>query len=257
MHVTHRRALLCACLAAGSLCALPIASPLMAQATEAAVPAQPISIALEAGEVLQIIAPQARENSRAARQAYYDFVLPQAERLGFERLGGLSVRQKVVSDYDPGAFLFFSWPDAASLTMFEAHPEWPAYRDQRPDGWEELKIYTLELEQDLQLTFDPAKHYTVVVAWLDAENGAQYTRYLDGIEAAVTRSGGRFIAKFNNPAYEANAGTPPAPGQITFVEWDSLDGFEKVQKSAEYQANRQNFASGVDRFEFYWLGVGG
>lgn len=257
MSFTLQKIILPLAFAAGSLCVAPLAAPLLAQ--EAAPPADksPVAFTLEAGEVLQIIAPQARAGARDARQAYYDFVLPLAESLGFERLGGLSVRQKVVSDYDPGAFLFFSWPDPASFATFEAHPQWPAYLAQRPDGWEELKIYTLELDRDLALRFDPDKHYTVVVAWLDEEDGEDYSRYLDGIEAAVNRSGGRFIAKLHDPAYEANAGSPPAPGQITFVEWDRPDGFARVQQSAEYRASQANFASGVERFEFYWLEVSG
>ncbi|MEX0341628.1 MAG: DUF1330 domain-containing protein [Erythrobacter sp.] len=231
------------------------AVPSHAQESAATAEAGAISFTLDEGEVLQIIAPQSRVGGRGARQEYYDFVLPQAEALGFQRLGGLSVQQKVVSDYDPGAFQFFSWPDSASFARFEAHPEWPAYRDRRPDGWEELKIYTVEMESDLMLRFDPDKHYTVVVAWLDKENGEHYSRYLEGIETAVERAGGRFIAKFHDPAYETNAGSPRAPGQITFVEWDSLDGFAEVQASQEYRARQPDFASGVERFEFYWLGL--
>lgn len=210
-------------------------------------------VEMERGQVLQLIAPQSRPDGEAARKAYYDYALPRAGELGFRRHGQLNVRQKVISDFDPGAFIFFSWPDQASLDAFSSQPDWNAVKASRPEGWDELKIYTIELTQDLSLQFDPEKHYTVVVAWLDQDGASDYDRYLDGIEPAMQRAGGRFIYKMRSPMLEAHNSAPEAPGQITLVEWNSSDGFAKVQQSQEYLDHRQYFASGVDRFEFYWL----
>ncbi|MEO0501666.1 MAG: hypothetical protein AAF205_14165, partial [Pseudomonadota bacterium] len=160
-----------------------------APSTISTAPAAPAAfeIDLKRGEVLQLIAPETRADGDAARQTYYRSAFPIAEKLGYERLGQLNVAEKVVSDYDPGAFVFFSWPDAAAITRFEDHPDWPAIKATRPDAWRELKVYTAALEEDLRLSFDPAKHYTVVVAWLDAEYPGDYERYLAGIESAVER----------------------------------------------------------------------
>ena len=225
------------------------------QSAEQSETAAPKGFSFEAkrGAVLQVIAPDAKEGARDARQAYYEQTLPRAEPLGFRRHGQLNVRQKVISDFDPGAFIFFSWPDQASFSRFEADLAWPAIAASRPEGWDELRIYSLELQEDLALSFDPDKHYTVVVAWLEDDGAADYDRYLDGIEPAMQRAGGRFLYKMRMPSMEAHNSPPASPGQITFVEWDSTDGFAEVQKSAEYQAHQQYFRSGVDRFEFYWL----
>ncbi|MBV7266542.1 DUF1330 domain-containing protein [Erythrobacter ani] len=224
----------------------------LAQPTEAPARAG-FTVDLDKGDVLQVIAPQSREDGASTREAYYRQTIPAAEALGFQRHGQLNVRQKVISDWDPGAFIFFSWPDQPSLTAFEARPEWPSVLATRSNGWEELRIFSLELKQDLELQFDPEKHYTVVVAWLNSDGNADYDRYLDGIEPAMARAGGRFVHKLRGPSMEALDAPPGAPGQITFVEWDSTDGFAQVQQSPEYRAHQQYFASGVERFEFYWL----
>lgn len=208
---------------------------------------------MERGQVLQIIAPQSRSDGEAARAAYYEYTLPRAESLGFRRRGQLNVRQKVVSDFEPDAFIFFSWPDQASLDTFAAQPDWTAVEASRPEGWDELRIYSVVLNEDLSLQFDPDKHYTVVVAWFDEQGEADYDRYLDGIEPAMQRAGGRFIYKMQTPVMEAHNSPPEAPGQITLVEWDSADGFAQVQQSQEYRDHQKYFATGVDRFEFYWL----
>lgn len=215
------------------------------------------SISLERGEVLQIFAPEAAEEGANARREFYQSVIPIVEGFGFQRLGQLNVSQRVISDYNPGAFIFFSWPNLAASQRIEATPEWPSIQATRREGWDELKIYGLVLEENLNLQFDPDKHYTVVVAWLDEENASGYSRYLEGIEPAVERAGGRFIYKMRGPMIETIASEPVAPGQITFVEWESTDGFDRVQQSPEYRAHQQYFGSSVERFEFYWLEVGG
>lgn len=212
---------------------------------------QGFTLKADKGQVIQLIAPDAREGAQAARQKYYDATSPLSGPLGFTRIGQLNVSRKIISDYDPGAFIFFSWPDEASYQELQNDPRWPALSATRPDGWDELKIYSLKLEEDLAINFDPAKHYTVVVAWL--EDAGDYDRYLDGIEPAMARAGGRFVYKMRGATMEAHNSPPGAPGQITFVEWDNEEGFAKVQQSPEYQAHQQFFRTGVERFEFYWL----
>lgn len=214
-----------------------------------------INIELEKGEVLQIITPQSREGGRDARQAYYDQVFPIAAPFGFQRLAQINVRQKVIADYDPGAFIFFSWPSQAAVDEFESKEEFPAIVAARPAGWDELRIYMLELQEALKLRFDPEKHYTVVVAWTHEETAADYEKYLQGIEPAVAREGGRFIYKMRYPRMEAHNSPADAPSQLTFVEWADTEAFSRVQQSEEYLAHRQYFASGVKRFEFFWLKV--
>lgn len=221
--------------------------------TDIAESSSSLTIKAKRGEVLQLIAPQARPDGSSARQAYYDKVFPIAESFGYKRLGQLNVKQKVISDYDPGAFIFYAWPDEDAENGLYAHPDWPALKAARPDAWTELKIYSDTLDEDLTLTFDPAKHYTVVVAWFDPAHPGDYERYLKGIEPAVTREGGRFIYKMRHPEFEAHASSLVAPGQITFVEWNTSDGFARVQKSDEYKASAKFFSAGLERFEFYWL----
>ncbi len=215
--------------------------------------AEKVLVEVKAGEVLQLIAPEGREDGQTARQAYYEQVIPKAEALGYRRMAQLNVRQSVISEYDPGAFIFFAWPSEDAARQFAGDPNWPELKATRPDGWNELKIYDDVRKEDLTLSFDPAKDYSVVVAWFDPDNPGDYERYLGGIEAAVAREGGRFIYKMHSPSYEVHASDPTAPGQVTFVEWSDRDGFARVQQSEEYRENAKYFSSGLTRFEFHWL----
>ncbi|MEO1488135.1 MAG: hypothetical protein AAFR88_01685 [Pseudomonadota bacterium] len=225
-----------------------------AEAQTAQAPAsEGFKLELKKGQVLQLIAPEEREEGKAARQTYYQSAFPMAERLGYQRHGQLNMRQKIRSDYDPSLFVFFSWPDAAAVRAYRDDPKFSEFKRLRKEAWHELKIYDKELTEDLSLTFTPEKHYSVLLAWLDKGTRQDYTRYLEGIEPAVKRSGGRFIYKMIDPTMQALNAPPGAPGQITFVEWETTDGFAKVQQSPEYREHQTYFGSSVQRFEFYWL----
>ena len=212
------------------------------------------TIDMKRGEVLQVIISEQRPDGGPAARAYGSKAYPLAQQYGYQRIGQLDVTQKVVSRFDPQAVSFFSWPSQQALDRFSAEPAWPAIRATRPQAWSGLDIYSAELQEDLKVNIDPDKHYTVLVAWLKSDDArADYARYLSGIEPAVERVGGRFIYKMMMPTREAYEEDAAAPHQITFVEWETTDSFEKVQATDEYARHEQYFASSMRKFEFYWL----
>lgn len=219
--------------------------------------AQPSQLILQKGQYLSITMPEAKtsEEAKKARQHYYKSAFPLGSQFGLKRETALKIDTAIISDYKPSAVIFFSYPDRQSEAGLAAHPEWPAIKATRSSIWKELNIFSAELTEDLAITFDPAKSYTLVIAWKKDEDPEGYDRYLKGIEPAVKRFGGKFIYKMFNPKSETNAPSTIAPSQLTFVEWDSLDGFAKVRASDEYKANVPNFQSGVKKLEFYRMSV--
>lgn len=212
---------------------------------------------LKKGQYLSIIMPEAKTSDEAteSRQNYYKAAFPLGAKFGLKREASLAVDTAIISDYKPSAVIFFSYPDKQSEAGLAGHPDWPAIKATRPDIWNELKIFSAEAAEDIDINFNPDKSYTLVVAWKKDKNSDGYEKYLSGIEPAMTRAGGRFIYKMFNPELESNNGSEPAPSQLTFVEWDSLDGFSKVQASAEYKASVPYFQSGVKKIEFYRISV--
>ena len=244
----------CACFVSAAAC-VPAPSAIEAHVADQE-KTQGWTLDLKKGQVLQIVVPEERPEGRDARQSYYQNAFPIAERLGYNNEGLLNVRDKVRSEYDPSVFAFFSWPDIAATQAYRSSPQFPAFKELRRDAWHEMKIYDSELTEDLQLTFDPDKHYTAWIAWLDPEARSDYTRYLEGIEPAVKRAGGRFVYEMSDIFVQTFDADESAPGQITFIEWQTANGFARVQQSPEYLANQGYFDSAVNKYEFYWLKTG-
>lgn len=211
-------------------------------------------LVVKKGQYLSIIMPDAKTSDAAtkARNKYYASAFPLGAKFGLKREAALSITQNIISDYKPSSVLFFSYPSKQAEASLANHSDWPAIKASRPQIWNQLNIFSAEIREDIALTFDPTKSYTLVVAWKkddDKTNG--YDKYLKGIEPAVARFGGRFVYKMRNPQMESHTAIAGAPAQLTFVEWDSVDGFSKVRASAEYKAAVPDFQAGVKKIEFY------
>lgn len=239
------------------LCAANIASAQQNIDTNQASVTQATQLILKKGQYLSIIMPEAKttEHARKARQEYYRAAFPLGSKFGLKRETQLKISDTIISEYKPSGVIFFSYPDKQSEAELASHPQWPGIKATRPAIWNELNIFSAELTEDLNITFDPNKSYTLVVAWKKEEDPEGYDKYLKGIEPAVERFGGKFIYKMHNPASETNKPSAKAPSQLTFVEWDSLDGFSKVQASDEYKASVPYFQAGVSKIEFYRMVV--
>lgn len=210
-----------------------------------------LTLSFKKGQVLQLIAPVNLEGKESVRRHYYQTAIPLAESYGFANLGQLSVTQKIVGDFEPGAFVIGSWPSVKSFDDFAALPEWPELKQQRAQGWEELKLYNDQVEKDLELVFRQSKFYTVAFAWFNPENPNDYLKYLKSIEGIVNQMGGKFIHKMRSPTLEAHNSPKIAPDQITFVEWDSEDGLKNLLAHPEYEMFSGFFKSGISKFEMF------
>lgn len=239
------------------LCSTNIANAQQKTDTKQSPMTQAVNLKLNKGQYLSIILPEAKKTQEAveARQDYYKAAFPLGSRYGLKQEAALKMSNIIISDYKPTGVIFFSYPNKQSEAQLAAHPQWPGIKATRPSIWKELNIFSAELAEDLDITFDPSKSYTLVVAWKKEEDPEGYDKYLKGIEPAVQRFGGKFIYKMFNPASETNQPSSQAPSQLTFVEWDTLDGFSKVQASDEYKASVPYFQSGVKKLEFYRMVV--
>lgn len=216
-----------------------------------------LRVSYKAGQAISIITPEPKsgEAAKAAMSDYFATSFPLASNFGLEAGEQLRVKTVVHGTHQPTVAVFYSYPDAASEAALTAHPDWPSIKAKRPAAWEELRVYTTVLKEDVSLTFKPSKTYTMAVAWLNPEKPNDYAAYMTGIQSAVTASGGRFVYEMHDPAFEAHARPKDAPGQVTLVEWDSPAGLANFQKTDGFKQNAKYLSSGTTDFELMVLGT--
>lgn len=216
-------------------------------------PARAITLSYEAGQIVTLASIVNRDGdaAAAARREYFQRVGPIADPLGLSRDGILATRQTVTGNFQPGAFSFFSWPSAEAEGQLNSHEDWQDIKTLRPIAWEELRLYSVELSEDVDLIFSEDKAYSIAVAWINPEHPESYDRYLDAIEPALTEMGARYVYKMRSPRFEQHATPGGDPGQVTFVEWQDPGDLDRFLASSAFQAVYPTLQEGVTRFEVH------
>lgn len=209
-------------------------------------------------EMIQLIAPvtaisKNTGEAEALRRDYYTQAIPLAQAYGFKNLGQLQVDKTLVGDFKPPAYIIGSWPSVAAFDAFSDLPQWPELKALRKQAWDELKLFNSEIPSPTKLTFREDKHYSVVFAWVNPQNPTDYFTYLEGIEKALNRVGGRFILKLKQPTLESHTDDSSPPNQITFVEWETENGFAALREQPDYQEFTSLRDSGIAKLEFHLL----
>ncbi len=208
-------------------------------------------MSFEEGQLVTLSATINREGEDAAtaRQQYFQRVFPIAGALGLSRDGTLAIQNAVTGEFEPEAYAFFSWPSAEAEAELNAHESWQTIKALRPIAWDELRLYSVEMDEDVSLTFREDRAYSIAVAWTNPEQPDSYFQYLDTIEPALTDMGARYLYKMRNPRFEQHATPGGDPAQVTFVEWQSAGDLERFLRSRAYREASHLLTNGVIRFE--------
>ena len=217
--------------------------------------AEPTVLQFKKGQLLSIVSIVSSPNEDAKKfvKEYYNTAFPLGEKHGLKREGQLRVLASPVGAHKSQGIVFYSWPNKEAEQSFEAEAAWSSIKALRPKAWEELRIYTQEVEQDMALTFYPDKTYTLAMAWTNPENPDHYARYMDGIKASAESVGGNFIYKMFDPKFESNLIKDGGPEQVTLVEWDTPQGLQAFGKTDGFNQNAHYLKTGVTRFEILAL----
>lgn len=218
--------------------------------------ARSVSVHFEPKQMIQVILPDTSisKNTKEAatlREQYYQEAIPLAQSYGFKNHMQLNVTSTIIGTTKPSAYIISSWPSVAAFDEFSALPAWQKLKDMRKQAWDELSLYNAEIEHATTLTFREDKFYTVLFAWINPENPNDYLAYLAGIESALNRVGGTFMLKVKRPSLEVHASKNNPPFQITFVEWDTEDGFATLSKQDDYKRFTKLRDSGLSKVEFH------
>lgn len=214
-----------------------------------------IEISLTKGQLLSLVAPIAKVGGEDHVKEYYRTAFPLAQQFGLKNHGRLNVVRKIVGTQEHKVWSIFTWPSVEAEQNFVNHKDWPQIKGLRPLGWDELKIVTSEVKDDITLRFSPSKFYTLAIARFNPENPNDYLEYLDNIEASLNQVGGRFMYKMIQPSYEVHGSNPKPPNQLTIVEWNSADGLTQLQANDDYQEQTQLLASGLTSIELHLVQV--
>jgi hypothetical protein len=211
------------------------------------------------GQVLTLALGEDHPGGEAARAAYFSGVVPMAQAVGMRALDGLKVEQVLVGDGAPQGAALYAWPNPAALRALREDPRYLAdYRPLRQAGWKRLTAVDLLVETPLDLVFDRGRPYTLALIWL--KDRAEYDRYYAGTAGLRTRLGVQPVLALPTQRYERPGdgdgdGDGNPPDLVLLFRWESAASIDAYLQSPEFQQHHGHFERGVQRLEWYRMGV--
>lgn len=209
------------------------------------------TVTLRKGEVLQLYTEDRNADALQAREALLEATAPLASRYGLKAAVEFAVRATAAGEFKPNSVSLHTAPSLEALTQLSSSADWQAVQPARAAAYNDMKTYSDVVEDNVTLTFDPAKLYTVGIFWVNHENPGDLEFYLDGLKPTVEELGGRFIYYMNDPAISAISTSQPAPGRVIFIEWSDPANLSKLSTMPRYQELQRYRISGTTEFEFH------
>jgi uncharacterized protein (DUF1330 family) len=247
----------CASISAGAICMntfLRRLAPVLCTAllcTSVTAPATNLA----PGQVLTLAVGEERSAGEAARTAHLGGVASMPQAAGVRALGVLKVDRVLLGQDTPQDVALYAWPDAAAVRAVRDDPRYVAdYLPLRNAGWKQQRILDLTVEAPLELVFDHGRPYTLALLWL--KDRAEYDRYYAGTAGLRERLGVRPVLALPAQHYGTSGdGEVDPPDLVLLFRWESAASIDAYLQSPEFQQHHGHFERGVQRLEWYRMGV--
>ena len=222
-------------------------------------PERSAALTIKGGQLLSVIGIDRKdgEAASAARRRYFGGAFPIARSFGLQSGVSFRVQRTLSGTFRPGAVALFLWPNQASEGRLTSHPKWPALKALRPDGWDELRIYSAVIDDDVQAPLDAKTAYAIGAYWPDARRLAAFERSMQRVRETIVSSGGRVVLTMNEPKQETHASSPQAPNQVLLMEWKDEASIDAFVQSTDAAVGSSDASTGVARFELHQLTLPG
>lgn len=210
---------------------------------------------LAPGQVLTLAVGEEQPGGEAARTAYLGGVASMPQAAGVRALEILKVDSVLLGQDTPQEVALYVWPDAAAVRAVRGDPRYVAdYLPLRKAGWKQQRILDLAVEAPLELAFDRGHPYTLGLLWL--KDRAEYDRYYTGTAALRERLGIRPVLALPAQHYGTPGdGETDPPDLVLLFRWESAESIDAYLQSPEFQQHHGHFERGVERLEWYRIGV--
>ena len=229
------------------------------KARVAAVKANPkptgTALRIDRGQLLSVIGIDNKdgEAAAAARRRYLGGAFPLARSFGLRASVSFRVQDTLAGDFKPEAVSLFLWPDQAAEDRLNNHPDWPALKALRPQAWDELRIYSTVVDEDVQFVLQPDKRYTIAAFWSDTGEQIGFERAMQRERESIVSNGGRVVLTMIEPRQESHASSKRAPRLVSIVEWEDDAAVARFVQNTGDGGGAFGPSTGVIRFELHRL----
>lgn len=187
----------------------------------------------EKGQVLDVLYLIRRPNTQAALQDYFKTAGPIARRLNYTPHGAVRVSGKPQQgNFSPDVVAFGTWPGDFSDrddAYRQLLAELPDLQSRRMNIWSNFNMTQYEIEVDISLTMDKAKHYLLTAYWLENEDELEAFQAAFMATLSDTSGTGKMVLTSGRSPF----GYAFTPDLMVISEWDNVLDVEKFTDASK------------------------
>ena len=173
-----------------------------------------------------------REDGKPHKKQYFADIAPPAIEMGYQNTTAFLIKRHPISGhYFPRVLAVASWPgdwqqrQALFAQLLEKRPD---IQSRRFDIWSTFNMVNYEIEEDIDIEFDPNKIYVFGAYW--KKNDDTFDGIKNEMLSNIKQAGGK--VNFKVGAAHTLFGYVDAPDFSIITEWETQDAFDQYYEQA-------------------------
>src|SRR5690606_30603537 len=128
-------------------------------------------------------------------------------------------------------------------------PEYAPLKTLLSQGWQEMEVIDIDLQEDVQLTLFADRYYTIAKVWVD--DAAKHRAYVKRAAQTRAKLGMRILASFTPTGYSSLDDSRTAPFDLVLVEWPEQAVIQKYLDDPVLAEIREQQGTTIKAIEWY------
>lgn len=207
---------------------------------------------IKPGQRLTFVLTQGKPDTDAIREKYFSYAFSKAQAVGMKEITTFKPNMVMGGGSPDGSGLYL-WPDADAASATRDDPVYiKYYKPLRKDIWKQLQAVDIDIKEQMNISFDKTKVYSVVFIWL--KDKAKYDQYFKATQVVRDRLGVKTIIKSPTVRYDKlTEGEITPPDLLIMLQWNKKEDFQAYSSSPEFKAVEETFMQSLNGFEWYEL----
>lgn len=211
-------------------------------------------IEFSAGQRVSLVLPDNTGADQAAQGFYLQGLMALSSGLGMQEKHSFAIERVIIGEHKPQALGIYAWPSAENADQLRSNPVYiNEYEPLLHDAWKEMHTIDVDLTEDVKISFDTDKTYTMALLWFGDK--AVYDSYILQSEPLREQLGAKRVFNLPVSQFDSFAATDAdkSPDRVVIVEWHHSSHPDAYLNSPMLTENRPMLQQAIAKIDWYEL----
>ena len=164
-------------------------------------------------------------------------------------LGQFTLADRLYGEHKAERLTVLTMPSGQASDGVRNSPEYAPLKAMLAEGWQEMEVIDIDLQEDVQLTLFADRYYTIAKVWVN--DAAKHRAYVKRAAETRAKLGMRILASFTPTGYSSLDDSRSAPFALVLVEWPAQAVTQQYLADPVLAEIREQQGSTIKAIEWY------